>query len=273
MTESIELGPVVIRAFGLVVLVAVGAGWALSARLAARQGRDAAVLLDLVAWALVGAIIAGRLFYIWNPPPSVAVFYDRRWFLTHVFDLQVGPLAFWSGGFGRAGLLLGGAVGAALALRRGDQNLWAWADVLTPGVLVMLTILPWANFVNGQLLGPPTALPWGVPAPEGMSLAAAQGVIPAGARLHPTPAYASLWAVIVLAVAVLIRKRGGWFRPGWQFVVAAGLYQTGLFALDFLRIDVSRSLLGLTGLQLVCAVGAAVCGALIWRRRKQAGRP
>jgi phosphatidylglycerol:prolipoprotein diacylglycerol transferase len=262
-----------ISPFGLVMLAAAGGGLAISAWLAARQGRDAGVLLDLAVWALVGAIVAGRLFYIWNPPPSVAVFYNRRWFLTHVFDLQVGPLAVWNGGFGRAGLLLGGVVGVALTLRRGDHDLWAWADVLTPGTLVMLAILPWANLVNGQLLGPPTTLPWGVPVPEGMNLAVAQDVITESVRLHPTPAYASLWAVIVLAVALLIRKRGGWFGPGWQSVVAAGLYLTGLFWLDFLRLDVSRGLLGLTGLQVICALGAAACGVLVWRRWRKTDRP
>jgi phosphatidylglycerol:prolipoprotein diacylglycerol transferase len=261
-----------ISPFGLVVLAAVGIGLGISAWLAARQGRDAGILLDLAVWALAGAIVAGRLFYIWNPPPSVAVFYDRRWFLTHVFDLQVGPLAVWNGGFGRAGLLVGGSVGAALTLRRGDHDLWAWADVLTPGTLVMLAILPWANLVNGQLLGPPTSLPWGVPVPEGVNLTVVQGVVSEGARLHPTPAYASLWAVIVLAVALLIRKRGGWFGPGWQFVVAAGLYLAGLFWLDFLRLDVSRGILGLTGLQLICALGVAACGALVWLRREKANK-
>lgn len=268
MSEGIELGPVVIRTFGIVVLAAVGAGAALSARLAARQGRDADLVLDIVAWGLIGALVAGRLFYIWNPPPSAAAFYDRRWFLTHVFDLQAGPLAFWSGGLGRAGLLLGGAAGAALALRRHGPDWWAWADLLTPGALVMLAVLPWANLANSQLLGPPTTLPWGVTVPEGMNLAVIRGVVPEGVRLHPTPIYASLWAVIVLVAVVLIRKCGEGFGAGWQFVLAAGLYLTGMFLLDFLRVDVSRGLLSLTGLQIASVFGVAGCGVAFWRRWK-----
>ena len=262
---GIELGPVLLTYFGLIVTGAIVAGAVVAYRWVRQQGDEADALLDVLTGGLVGGVLLGRLFYIWNPPPSVAAIYDRRWFLTHFFDLQIGPLAIWSGGLGRAGILLGAAAAGVIVLRRRGLDIRRWADSLVFGLLVMLAILPWANVVNQQMMGPPTTLPWGVPLLRRVPPYDDLVAYPASTRFHPTPAYLSLWTLLALGVVWLahirIRSR---MRVGDLSLLAAVLYLPGLFAADFLRSDLNQAFLGLSGLQVLAALwfaAALVAGA------------
>ncbi len=270
---GIQVGPVLVTFFGLIVIAGVAAGAAVSAVAVRRRSYDSEVLLDAITWGLVGGVIAGRLFYVWNPPPSVAAVYDRRWYFTHFFDLQFGPLALWSGGLGPAGILLGAAAAATLVLWRRGVVLRAWADLLAPGLLITLAIVPWANVVNQQLFGPPTSLLWGMTLTRRVPPYDDLTAFPLHTRFHPTPAYLSLWALIALGVVWLVEKRfSNRMRAGDRFLLAAAITLPGLFLADFLRFDVGGVLLGLTGMQV--AVGLlflGVVGGGVWRWRRLAG--
>ncbi len=264
---GIHLGPLTLSYFGLILLLAMAVGGVISYRRARARGQDPELVIDALTWGLIGAVILARLFYIWNPPPSVAELYSRRWYLTHPFDLQVGPLAIWSGGFGPAGALLGGLLGVFIFLKRRGVDIWLWADILTPGSLAGLAIACLANIVNQQMYGPPTSLPWGIavlsPVPPYNDL----NLYPAGTRFHPTPAYLSLWSLAVLGIVVWVESRRG-LQPGDLFLLAALIFLPGLFVADFLRLDLSRSLFGLSGVQ-VMAVLLLIGGLWIGLRRNR----
>src|SRR5687767_6904591 len=98
---GIQIGPVLLTFFGLILLTALMAGGYFAQLRARRVRQDMDIVTDLLVWGLIAGVILGRVFYVWNPPPSVAAFYDRASFLSHPFDLQIGPLAIWSGGLGR----------------------------------------------------------------------------------------------------------------------------------------------------------------------------
>ena len=269
--DGVQIGPLTLSFFGLIVVAALAVGGGISWLEARRRGEDPAIVLDALTWGLLFGVIAARLFYVWNPPPSVAAYYDRRWYLTHLFDLQAGPLAIWSGGLGMAGALAGGLLGVYLWLRRRRVDVWRWADILTPGALAGLTISAWANLVNRQMYGPPTDLPWGMviahPVPP-------YDVYPPGTRFHPTPAYLSLWALIVLGIVWGVRLR--WkerLRQGELSLLATLLYTPGLFLADFLRVDVNHGLLGLTGTQALALLLFGGAGWLLWRRRTGGSPP
>ncbi|GAB4480596.1 MAG: prolipoprotein diacylglyceryl transferase [Anaerolineae bacterium] len=248
MAEGITVGPLTVGYFALLVLAALVAGGAIGAVRARQAGEDPSLLLDLGSAALLGGLIAARLFFVLNPPPSVAAYYDRAWFLSHPLDLQAGPLAVWSGGLSSAGALVGGGLACALMLWRRGVDLPRWADLLAPGILVGLAIAPWGNILTGQLYGPPTTLPWGMVVEQPLP------PYPAGTRFHPTPAYLSLWALLCLGLVTLVGRRyAGRLRPGDRSLISLGTYALGLFAFDFLRLDVTR-LVGLTETQWVALV-------------------
>jgi phosphatidylglycerol:prolipoprotein diacylglycerol transferase len=248
---GIKVGPVTFSYFGLLLIAAMIITGYVTHRAARRKGESPEPILDILTWALILGIVLARLFYVWNPPPSVSQFYDRRWYLTHPFDLQIGPLAVWSGGLGMAGALLGGVLGAAIILWRRKLDMRLWADLLTPGLLLGLAVAAWANIATHQMIGPPTNLPWGVrvilpPAPYDDFAR-----YPADAtRFHPTPAYLSLWALLTLGITLFARHRfTARLRRGDTFLLASAIYLPGLFLADFLRVDVNHGLLTLTGMQ------------------------
>lgn len=267
---ALQVGALSISTYALVVLAALAAGGVISWREARRQGEQGALVLDLLGLGLVSAVIFGRVFYVLSPPPSVAAYYDRQWYLTHFLDLQAGPLAVWSGGLGAAGMWFGAALATACVLRRERLNAALWADILTPGALALLAVAAWANLAAGQLFGPPTGLPWGMAVERRVGPYADLAAWPPAVRFHPTPAYLSLWALVVLAAVLLVGCRwGSHLQRGDRALLALAIYLPGLFAADFLRVDASRVLFGLTGVQVLAAAalfGVALLGAGRLRR-------
>lgn len=249
---GIQLGPVTLSFFGLILVAALGAGGFLTYRRARKEGEDAEIVIDLLTWGLILGVVVARLFYVFNPPPSVAELYDRRWYLTHPFDLQVGPFAIWSGGLGMAGALVGGALGVVKVLRQRGADLWRWADLVVAGALPGMSIAAWANVVNQQMYGPPTALPWGISIDVVVPPYDDPFAYPPGTRYHPTPVYLSMWALATWGLVWLIgRHYGAAMRKGDRFLLAVLLYTPGLFMADFLRVDLSRGLLGFSGMQTI----------------------
>lgn len=258
--SGIHIGSILVGYFGLIIVVAVAASGLVIHWLARRRGAPAGHVADLLAWMLVSGIIAARLFYIWNPPPSAARYYDRAWYLSHPLDLQAGPLALWSGGLGMAGVLAGAVLGAVYIIWRRGLDLPRWADILVPGAALSLVIAPWANLVTGQMAGPPTSLPWGIRLdylPPGYDDPALYS--PGTTRFHPTPAYLSLWALAVFLTLIFVaRRRGEQPRNGEGALLGGILLLSGLFLADFLRVDVNRGILGITGMQTLSALGLVI---------------
>jgi prolipoprotein diacylglyceryltransferase len=257
---GIEIGPISLTFFGLILLTTLMAGGYFAQLRARRANQNMDIVVDVLMWGLVTGVIVGRIFYVWSPPPSVAAFYDRSWFLAHPLDLQIGPLAIWSGGLGRSGALLGGLIGAGLVLRREAVDRWLWADILAPAALLGLGLAPFANLVNQQMYGPPSVLPWSVVVQNPIS------PYTSAVRFHPTPGYLAVWALLCVA-GILWIERKHVLRKGELALAAVMLYAPGLFASDFVRVNVNQGLLGLTGLQWLALALFAGAGALLYWRR------
>lgn len=267
--SALHLGPLTLTPFGLIVTLAVVIGTAMTAWMARRRGEDPIIVFDLLGWMLVSGVIFARLFYVLNPPPSVAMLYSREWYLAHPLDLQIGPLAVWSGGLSMAGMLVGAVLGALVVIRRHRLDGWVWADDAVPGLLLLLIIGPWGNLLMGQMIGPPTTTPWGVvidhpPPPYNDAL-----LYPPGTLFHPTPAYLSLWALLVSVAVWRLHKRYALrFRKGDIFLRASLLYGVGLFLADFLRVDVSRVFLELSVMQILALAIISWGAAMIVERHR-----
>lgn len=264
---GIEIGPVLLSSFGLIVIGAVVVGTVVTWQRVRSRDLNPAMVFDLYSCMLVLGVAIGRLVYIWSPPPSISQFYSHEWYLSHPLDLLSGPLAIWNGGLDNAGVLIGAGVGALLGLRSVKGALAQWVDAVAPGVLAALVILPWANITTGNLLGPPTNLPWGIAAPS-----SSNSIAPV--YYHPTPAYVSLWALVTLiAIRWLSHKQAKRIRPGDLALMAGLIYMPGLFMADMLRVDVNRFVLGLTLSQIVALMSVLGIGivALRGRRRSRVG--
>jgi phosphatidylglycerol---prolipoprotein diacylglyceryl transferase len=195
----ISIGPFAIRWYALAYIVGILAGWFYARAIIASQklwGGPAPITVteydDFIIWVTLGIILGGRIGYV--------LFYNLPHFIAH--PLEVFEL--WNGGMSFHGGFLGCVVATvAFALRRGLPIL-SLGDVTTAVAPIGLFLGRIANFINGELWGRPTDVPWAMIFPNG-------GPIPR----HPSQLYEALLEGLVLLIVLgLIVRLGALKRPG-----------------------------------------------------------
>lgn len=234
-----------IRYYGIIIVLAMLVAAWIAARIAKRDGRDPDHVWGALTWAIIPAIVLARAWFVVFPPAaSVEQGMDTMWYLQHFFDLQNGAIAIWSGGLSIFGAVLGGFAGAYVYLRRNHQPVAPWLDIAGIALPVGQAIGRWANFVNQELYGTVTSLPWGI------SIDASHRVTPfkslvdypvATTRFHPLFLYESLWSVLAFIVLLNIFQRGrSKLRYGDIFLLYVMQYSFIRFLLEFLRVEVAH---------------------------------
>jgi len=249
------------RFYGMILMAGAVAAAYLARRMLRRMGRDPEIVWDGLLWALIFGVIGARLYHVFTPSQGMlALGYDTRYYLTHPIDI----LTTWRGGLGMPGALLGGVFGLYLFARRRKLNLLVLLDAAAPGVALAQAIGRWGNFVNQELYGPPTDLPWGIPIRPENRLPGYE----AFERFHPLFLYESIWNLASMFFLLWIWRR---FRSrlmtGDLFLIYLITYPVGRFFLEFIRLDYVP-LFGLNANQaLMGIVGVASAGALVIRHR------
>ena len=201
---AIQLGPLAIRWYALAYIAGIVLGWRYALHLIERAPRfiDRTTLDDFIVWATMGVILGGRLGYV--------LFYKPGYYFENPQEI----LFLWHGGMSFHGGLLGvlTAIGV-FAWRRGIPVL-ALGDVVAACAPIGLFFGRIANFINGELFGRPTDVPWGMVFPHG-------GPEPR----HPSQLYeATMEGLILFAIlAVLVHRRALRERPG----VVGGFFLVG----------------------------------------------
>ena len=148
---ALELGPLAIRWYGLMYLVGFAAAWWLGRRRAARPDSPVTPqqVDDLVFYGALGVILGGRIGY--------ALFYGFDEVLRDPLRL----LRLWEGGMSFHGGFLGVLAAMALYARRIQSGFFRITDFIAPLVPIGLGAGRIGNFINGELWGRPTSVPWG----------------------------------------------------------------------------------------------------------------
>lgn len=218
-TGVLELGPLSIHAYGLMIaLGVVAAVWLTGRRLEARGGsRDDAS--SMAVWAVIAGILGARMWHV----------------LTDWSDFQDDPariLQIWKGGLGiPGGLIAGITVGWIVTKRRGvDPRVMA--TCAAPAIPLAQSIGRWGNWFNQELFGRATDLPWALEISDDKLPA---GFAP-GTTFHPTFLYESLWNLALCGVLILIDRRSSPRPPRLMGMYLLG-YGVGRFWVEGLRID------------------------------------
>ena len=213
----ISIGPLAIRWYSLAYIAGILIGWRYILGLAAvrkQDGIDAAAIDDLIVWLVLGVILGGRLGYV--------LFYKADYYASNPLE----AFYVWQGGMSFHGGAIGVILAMALFSRKRGIAFLPLADMVVCAVPIGLFFGRIANFINGELFGRPTDVPWAVVFPRG-------GPDPR----HPSQLYESLLEglVLFLILAALWRFTRLSDRPGalgGVFLMGYGAFR---FFVEFFR--------------------------------------
>ena len=228
---AIALGPISIRWYALAYITGIVLGWQLMKVIARRPPRlmSDEQVDDFVVWATLGIVLGGRIGYV--------LFYNLPQFAAHPIEI----LEVWKGGMS----FHGGFVGCVLAVilfgyLRGISIL-SLGDVTCAVGPIGLFLGRLANFVNGELWGRPTDVPWAMIFPNG-------GPFPR----HPSQLYeATLEGLVLLILLAIAIRMGALKRPGLIIGLFAMFYAVMRTFCEFFREpDIQIGFLWNTGLTM-----------------------
>jgi len=211
---------------------------------------------DALVWCVFLGVVGARLYHVLTPQPSMGV--DWWYYLRHPLKI----LATWEGGLGIYGAVAGGALGLYITVRRAKRDIWRWMDITVPGLVLAQAIGRWGNFINQEIYGRPTDLPWGIYIDRLHRLPGYEMY----ERFHPTFLYESVWNLATCLVLVYLTWR-------YRDQLASGIitclyfisYSAIRFVLEFIRLD-SPAVGSIAIAQIVAAcIILAFIGIMIWR--------
>ncbi len=247
----IEFGPIAIRWYALAYIVGIVLGWRLLLRLVALPKPVATKpqVDDFVTWATLGIVLGGRLGYV--------LFYRPGYFLFNPLEI----FAVWGGGMSFHGGALGVIIATWLYARQQKMDLLGFGDRLATVVPIGLFLGRLANFINGELWGRVSDVPWAMVFPTG-------GPLPR----HPSQLYQAAMEGLVLFVVLqwLVRQPALRERRGLLTGVFIAGYGLARIVGEFFRQpDAHLGFLfaGATMGQVLSLPMLVVGGWLVWRSR------
>jgi len=216
----IKIGPLALRWYGLMYLLGFLASYFLvrlqiqedwKRGLVRDKEQEERLLEGLIVALVAGVILGGRLGYV--------LFYNLPYFLRHPLEI----FATWHGGMS----FHGGAIGVALAgwiyCKRHETDFFLWADRFAVTAPIGLGLGRIGNFINGELFGRPTDVPWAMIFPQG-------GMVPR----HPSQLYEAFFEGPVLFLILWPLRKRPW-PTGTKLAVFFMAYGLIRFFLEFFR--------------------------------------
>ena len=285
ISPTFNVGPLTIHLYGIIIVLGAVAAGILTSVEAKRKGDDPEHVWNIVTWCLIAGILGARLYHVLSSPQGNTIgftyyFVTNPFETIYVFGVAIPfptALMIWNGGLGIFGGVAGGVLALAIYTWRHHLLLARWLDSGAPGLLLAQSIGRWGNFVNQELYGPPTTLPWGIPidAPHRLPQYADLSRFPVETtRFHPVFLYESLWNLAgCLLLVFLARRPASRLKDGDVFSLYLVIYGLGRLLVESLRPD--AWLLGGIPTAQIVAVGAIILGTalLVLRRRSKSRRP
>ena len=258
--EIMRIGPVAIRWYGLMYFIGFGASFFFAERDVRKAGGligghqvRPEFLSSLYSWLIIGLLIGARLGYV--------LFYDLRAYLERPVEI----IMVWHGGMSFHGGLIGSILAGALCCRKFRVEPLAVSDLIIPTAPIGLGCGRLGNFINGELYGRVTDVPWAMIFPNG-------GPLPR----HPSQLYELLLEGVALFTILWTLRRRRWPQGSLTalFFVLYGLFR--IFAEFFREPDVQVGFVAgpFTMGQILSAGMVAIGGTIfVFLRRRKKGIP
>ena len=250
---AFQIGPLAIRWYGLAYLAGFICAGAVMVKVARRWEIDLTLddVMSIVIGIAFGVIVGARLFYV--------VFYGAGYYLEHPLEI----VALNQGGMSFHGGLCGAVVGGSLVCRKYRISIPTVCDLGVIGAPLGLFFGRCANFVNGELWGKETDLPWGVLFETG-----------GGVYRHPSQLYEAFLEGLVIFVVLFLLSRRRPVRPQGTFMgLFLVLYGVFRFLIEFVRVPDEQLgyLFGPITMGQLLSLPLVVLGVivLVWARRSQ----
>lgn len=247
---AIDLGPIQVHWYGLIIGFGVLLGLIIALRESERRGLDKEIFTDMILFAVPIAIISARIYY---------VIFQWEYYSQNPGDI----IKIWNGGIAIHGALIGAVLTAIVFAKVKKVSFWKLADIAAPSLLLGQAIGRWGNFMNQEAHGGEITRSF----LENMHLPEfiINQMYINGTYYHPTFLYESIWNIVGVIILLSLRKVN--LRRGELFLTYVLWYSIGRFYIEGLRTDSLMLTESLRIAQVISIVLVAVAIALVVYRR------
>jgi phosphatidylglycerol---prolipoprotein diacylglyceryl transferase len=257
---ALQIGPLPVYFYGICYALGLILAYYVI-RLGVRaRGLDENLFVNGMIIVAVVALIGGRAYHVID-----------QWALYKDDPIKIflPPYA----GLGVYGGIFAGLIALIVYARLNRQSVWAWGDVVVPGLFAMEFIARWGNYFNQELYGPPTTAPWGIPIDCAHRvvgyLCPPAGTTPVDTLFQPLFLYESISGLLgMLTLLYLSRRYASRLRTGEITLIFFIWYASVRFLLEFLRID-NWTFFGIPTAQVISTIVIVVSIVLLVERHRR----
>ena len=221
---AFHIGSLEIRWYGIIFALAFLIGIFMAARLAKKRNISADTIYDFSIWLILGSVIGARIGHVF--------FYNWSYYIKHLNEI----ISIWNGGVSLYGGILGAVIVALIYCKIKKMEFYDLGDIFVIPLAFGTIFGRIGNFINQELYGKITTLPWGVKFDNAVGIR------------HPTQIYESIGNLIVFLILIFMWRKN--VKKGTIFWSYLSIYSLIRFLAEFLREDKIIAI-GLTLTQLI----------------------
>ena len=211
---AIQIFSIEIRWYSLAYIIGILLGWILSKRFFISNVELKEKFDDFLTFVILGIIIGGRLGYV--------ILYNPNYYLDNLIDI----FKIWEGGMSFHGGLIGVVLASIYFAKKNNQNFFIYLDVISIVAPIGIFFGRIANFINSELYGTETNLPWAV-----------QFIKIDNLYRHPTQLYEAIFeGLILFLILIYLRNKGLMKITGLMSGIFLICYSIFRFMIEFLRV-------------------------------------
>tara|TARA_A100001035_G_scaffold27071_1_gene18186 strand:- start:200 stop:982 length:783 start_codon:yes stop_codon:yes gene_type:complete len=211
---AIQIFSIEIRWYSLAYIIGILLGWILSKRFFISNVELKEKFDDFLTFVILGIIIGGRLGYV--------ILYNPNYYLDNLIDI----FKIWEGGMSFHGGLIGVVLASFYFAKKNNQNFFIYLDVISIVAPIGIFFGRIANFINSELYGAETNLPWAV-----------QFIKIDNLYRHPTQLYEAIFeGLILFLILIYLRNKGFMKIAGLMSGIFLICYSIFRFMIEFLRV-------------------------------------